>query len=674
MSASMTTEPNTTDWLTRSGRAPWLALAVLAVVGLAAYFNSFRGTMVLDDSLYLNPLELRNPFRSILGEGRPVVAFSLSVNYWLDGMNLRGYHLTNLAIHILSGFLLYLLVRRPLLTSRYASSADVIALFAAIVWLVHPMQTQSVTYLIQRCESLMGLFFLLTLYCLTRGADATSRRSQLWWYAGAILATTLGAGSKEVIVTVWPIALLYDRTFLAGSWGKVIRERWKFYLLLGVPVAALTAFFLLRGVLTSASSVGFEVANFTPKTYALTQFEVIPHYLRLAFWPNRLCLDYFDWTPVTDPSQVIPGIVLIGSLLLISLAGALRGTWWGFLGTSFFLILAPTSTIIPVQDVAFEHRMYLPLACVVILGVALIAGLFQIAITAWPSRANRLQSLGRLIACVVIIALGMTTILRNEDYSSLIKMNQDVIAKRPGNHRGHGNLAMVWNMAGNGEQAVAESEAALALKPNDALYTMIYGASLLGAGRPNEAVVQFRRVEQIDPRTRGFEMRPFALGTTYAILGKIPEAVTQLQQAIEVQPGDDRARIVLASCLMQLGRTGEADQLLQTVQQRNPDLGTQLARWARSQSFQKDPNSTQRKLALLYIHAASRMLGDADPERLDTLALVQSMNGQFTEAAMTASRAAELAAKAGNSDLAARIRARQQLYLTKKRYLPENLG
>ena len=170
--------------------------------------------------------------------GRPVLNLSLALNYAVSGCDVRGYHVTNLAIHLAAALLLFGIVRRTLPRFRGCGGgqqlarlqlATPLALAIALLWAVHPLQTESVTYIVQRAESLMGLFYLLTLYCFLRGAGSARA---IFWYAGSVLACLLGMATKEVMVSAPLVVLLYDRTFLAGSFREAWRRRWAYYLAL----------------------------------------------------------------------------------------------------------------------------------------------------------------------------------------------------------------------------------------------------------------------------------------------------------------------------------------------------------------------------------------------------------------------------------------------------------
>ena len=202
---------------------------ILIAAAAVVYFNSFSGVALLDDARTIIQNESIRQFswERLFRQRRPTVWLSLVFNYCVGGQDLWGYHLVNLAVHILAGLTLYGVVFRTLITQRlrasYVRSAQWCALVVALIWLVHPLQTESVTYLIQRSESMMGLFYLLTIYCLIRGSS--SSRSRLW-HLCAVVACALGMGSKAVMVTAPVVALLYDRVFISQSMALALRRRW----------------------------------------------------------------------------------------------------------------------------------------------------------------------------------------------------------------------------------------------------------------------------------------------------------------------------------------------------------------------------------------------------------------------------------------------------------------
>ncbi len=280
----------------------------MVAAGLLAYSNSFTGSFIYDDapSILGNPTirhlwpiwqPLSPPHKGgITVEGRPLVNLSLAVNYALGGLDVWGYHALNLAIHLLAGLTLLGIVRRtllqPKLRERFGAAANELALAVAVLWVVHPLQTESVTYIVQRAESLMGLFYLLTLYCFIRGAESPRPRA---WYSLCVTACALGMASKEVMVSVPLMVLLYDRTFVSGSLREVWRQRWPLYLALA------STWILLGYLMFFTGSFGNAVINAKENgiawwKYLLTEPGVILYYLRLAAWPYPLCFDYYGWS------------------------------------------------------------------------------------------------------------------------------------------------------------------------------------------------------------------------------------------------------------------------------------------------------------------------------------------------------------------------------------------
>ena len=206
-----------------------LAVASIVIVGIWAYQTSFQGALLFDDGpLISDNRRIRTlwPITPLLSATtRPVVEVSLALNYALSGKQLWSYHAVNLALHVLVALLFFGLVRRTLEFSRYRPGVGEAswgaALSCALVWVAHPLNTQSVTYMIQRAEVLMGLCYLLTLYALARGHSAAAPQG---WYAIGVLSCALGMGSKPIMVTAPLMALLYDRIFLAGSVRQALRR------------------------------------------------------------------------------------------------------------------------------------------------------------------------------------------------------------------------------------------------------------------------------------------------------------------------------------------------------------------------------------------------------------------------------------------------------------------
>ncbi len=354
-------------------KAQRFILVLVIAAGVWAYHNSFRAPFIFDDTAAIsgNP-HIRHlwPIRDAMSaplasavSGRPVVCLTLALNYAVGGWNVWGYHALNLTVHLLSALALFGILRRTFegatLRDRFGGAAGWLAAAITLIWEVHPLQTESVTYVVQRTELLMGLFLLLTLYCTLRCSQ--SPHASVWCLA-AIVSCALGMGSKEVMVAAPLIVLLYDRVFLAPSF----RELWRRRAVLYVGLAATWLILAVLVATTPRANTGFGIESLTPWDYLKTEAGVIVYYLRLCFWPHPLVIDYFDW-PITLSLKdgLVPGVVVVGLL------GATAWTFrrqppLGFLGAWFFLILGPTSSFLPsLGEAAAERRMYLPLAAVV---------------------------------------------------------------------------------------------------------------------------------------------------------------------------------------------------------------------------------------------------------------------------------------------------------------------
>jgi Tfp pilus assembly protein PilF len=439
-----------------------------------AYSGSLNGPFVLDDieSIPGNPSIRRLwPLSEVLTGatfatvvGRPLLNLSLALDFALHGTEVRGYHLFNILAHILAGWALFGVVHRTLQLTRYREKyspkqALGFATVAALLWTLHPLATAAVTYIVQRGEVLAALWSLTALYCSIRGAEASSSRSR-FWNGLAVVCCFIGVGTKETIVTAPLVILLYDTTFLAGSIKRALRQRSSMYLGLFGSWIALAALMKTSAGRSGTAGIGY---GMNPLDYAVSQFGYVLTYLKLSIWPHPLIFDYGDTLATTPAEFVIPGVILL-ILMGVLLAAARRWPVVGFLGISTFLILAPTSTIVPlVTQTAAEHRMYLPLAAVVTLMTLTVASVVEkIFRVDDPRRAKTLLSL----AAVSALVLAGATWLRNRDYHTEETLWFDTVQKRPVNARSHNNLGRVYLEQGK-RGAREELEAALRLNPQD---------------------------------------------------------------------------------------------------------------------------------------------------------------------------------------------------------------
>jgi hypothetical protein len=299
---------------TQKGLGSLAAATILAAAVVFVYWSSLGGQFVLDDDASI----LENPHirgdRSLLSTlappdqapdaprwRGPVIAFTLAVNHRLGGLDPVGYHVLNVALHLLAALVLFGVVRRTLslkeIATELRSAATNLALSAALLWALHPLLTDAVTYVIQRTTVMTGLFLLSCLYCVLRGA-ASEKPNR--WYVAAVVCCCAGMLSKESMVVAPVLVLIFDRVFVADSWTRVWRERARMHLALGATWAALA---WLIVVSPHPGNIGLSL-RVGPLDYLLTQTHVILQYLRLAVWPAGLVLDYGAAVPVTFAARL----------------------------------------------------------------------------------------------------------------------------------------------------------------------------------------------------------------------------------------------------------------------------------------------------------------------------------------------------------------------------------
>ena len=545
---------------------------VLALAGAAVYWNAASAPFTFDDQVSvvtntqirrLWPLwdALSPPAGGWPVSGRPLVNLSLAVNYALGGLDVRGYHLVNIALHVLCAWLLFGVIRRTLesraLRDRFAGAASGIAFVGALIWMLHPLQTETIDYISKRSELLMSLSYLLTLYASIRAIDASNRAI---WLTLSVMACAAGMACKESMVTAPLIVVLYDVTFVFESFREALRRRAGFY-------GALLSTWAILGLLIWSGPRGF-TAGFTSRltawTYLLNQSKMIARYLQLTMWPHGLVLDYGEPVPMTLGAAA-PYAALILVLIVLTAIALQRGPKWGFLGAWFFVILAPTSSIIPIAtEAGAESRMYLPLAAIVI--AIVVAGYLCL-----KSRTTAVVAVA-----VVCVALTAVTLIRNQEYQSPVALWRTVVERWP-HARAHRDLADAWRQAGHVEEAVAELREAAREQP-DARYAL--GQVLFDQGRMQDALVELRQA--IDESPADPDAAP-ARDLIVAAQGKLANekfsqgdftgAAAAYESVLKLRPENASAWQFLGVALIRTGRTAEAVRALQRAVDLNPADG-----------------------------------------------------------------------------------------------------
>lgn len=555
-------------------RLPWwvLGAAVLGslLAAFAVYGPALHGEFLFDDVYlpFLLPDVQQAPLRAWLGV-RPVLMISYWLNYQTSGLAPFPYHAVNVVLHALNALLAWAIARRLLAVAGETSPRrEWLAAFGGALFLLHPAQTESVAYVASRSETLSVLFFLSAYAVfLYRRQQAISTLRAL----AVLVLFGLACTVKEHTVVLPALLLLTDYYFTTPFRMEGIRRNGKLYA--PILAAGLLGAAAVWRVLATAQTAGFQIREFTWYEYLFTQFRVILTYLRLYVLPVNLNGDYNYGVSrsLLEPATLAALLLLLG---LVWIAWKRRRDYtlasFGFLG--FLLLLAPTSSVVPIRDVIAERRLYLPFLCLILLTLDLLRR--------WRPPVAALAA----VSGVVLIAAGAATYQRSQVWSSALAFWQDTVAKSPNNARAHFQLAYAqwhegrcaealksyekvarlekpddrllidWALAlecaGRVDEAVAKLREAGKLAPTAHVYAqigMIYGKH----NRAEEALAALAEAEKIDPR---FEMTYVYKGNVYATRGDWASAAAHYRHAAALNPNNETAQRALALAERQLAQ------------------------------------------------------------------------------------------------------------------------
>ena len=741
-----------------------LPLLTLAAAVVLVYSPSRRSPFLLDDSTNIvnNPAIRRMwPLSAALNPPpvdmtfftRPFINLTMCMDYAVSGLDPRGYHRTNLMLHLAASLALFGLARRTLLRVHLEDrTARALGLVAALAWAVHPINTSAVIYLSQRGELGVGLFLFLMLYGLNRaiptgaeagappgnvvrgegprprgplfeprgrcpspntgqdsGGPATSRAVR--WFLASVFFCLLGMGSKESMLGAPLLAVAYDRIFLSNSWAPLLRKRWGYYLAL-----ALTWVWPLSRLLTYSPHVpegGFSVALLW--RYLLTQAWGLTRMVRLILWPHPLIFEY-GTDLIQHIGQVWAPMIFMLMLLILTLALLRRRPALGFPLLAFFVLLAPSSSLLPItgQPIA-EHRLY-----------AASAGLLLLlALAGWSLLRGR--STWRVAAAALwILALGFVSYERNALYTDRLALWRDTVAQRPTNDRAwggvgqalhdlgrleeavrsyeealrrkesaitRGSLGITLHALGRYEEALRQFNAALKQRPADAQAEHWRGRTLAAMGRTGEAIAAQRRVLELEP---DYVAAHYELANALVAAGSNEEALAEYREAIRLQPAalDAHGRLALlrlkqerrqdalaaleegarisgaparayfefSNILLSAGYSAEGLAMARRHLELEPDHPGSLnnAAWIMSTSTNADLRNGPEAVKLA--QRALRLSPEPSAALWSTLAAAQAEDGQFTQAVASMNNALALARKAGDTNLAAKIKIRFDMF------------
>jgi tetratricopeptide (TPR) repeat protein len=604
----------------------WWTAALLAIVITVVYGRAVDVPFIFDDfnSIQTNetivslwplwsaepPLGPLNTPRSAPTTARPVVNLSFALNYWFGELDPTGYRWVNIALHVGTAILLAAVVRRtlklPYFMGRFDGTAKWLALTAALLWALHPLQTESVVYATQRTELMMAFFYLATLYCSLRYWTAGSSEPQplhpgqerrlgrslrapsLPWLILAALSCVAGMGSKEVMVSAPLMVLLFERTFVAGSLVKALRQSWPLYC--GLACGWLLLLWLHAGA-PHHESAGFEL-GVSGYEWWLTQTKVLLMYLKLVIWPWPLLIHY-DMPYLDSLAESWIYVVPVALLGLGTLYLLWRNHPVGYLGTAAFAILSPTFVIPIPTEVAAERRMYLALAAIVPLvvvgGYCLLQRLGSTERTtirrAASSRPTAIRTMVVLTLVVVVVFTGVS-MRRLLAYENELTLWQEVVRHQPLDYMGHLNMGVQLFNSGKATEAMSYYREALRLKPDSSQVHYNVGLALLRLNKPLEAVEELREAVRLHPPSSRLTNN---LGVALFTAGKYDDAIQAFQNTIEIEPNMWRAHNNLGDSLTRVGRHAEAIECFTRALSLNPRAMEVYFRLANAQAEVNQP-------------------------------------------------------------------------------------
>jgi Tfp pilus assembly protein PilF len=569
--APVNTYQKTDSPVNSSAKYEFLLLSLLVIVVFLIYADTLTTPFILDDihnirdnshirvtSLSLNNL-LRAGFQSPVAS-RPIANISFALNYYLSGLNLVSFHLINILIHIFGGIFLYFFVKAtlktPVLRARF-EKCGWISFFTAFIWLVHPLQTQSVAYLVQRMNSQAAMFFILSMLFFVKFRLATDTPSKRRLLAGFILAGLLAVCTKQIAATLPVFIILYDWYFfqnLSLKWGK------RHFLVLGgiLLLLIIISLIYLGADPTVRILSDYRDRDFTLLQRVLTQFRVVIFYIGLLLWPqpSRLNLDH-DFAlshSLTDPVTTLISMVIITALIVLAILTAKREPILSYAILWFFGNLVIESSVIGLELV-FEHRNYLPSMFVILAMVALV---FRYVKPIWP---------GVVFLCVVGTLFTVWTFERNKVWMDELSLYRDCAEKSPAKARPHNNFGTILLRRGRLQEAVDELQTALSLKPDyaDAHYNL--GIAMVKQGNLTDAIYQFTETLRLRPRNVKALNN---LAATLVLKERYPEAIDYLKRALQINPEEDDLHSNLGIIMKKQGDLDEARHHFYRALQINP--------------------------------------------------------------------------------------------------------
>ncbi len=513
---------------------------------------------------------------------------SFALNYHFGKLNVFGYHLVNITIHTINGLLVWWLVILTFETptmkkfNSLSSFRDFIASFSSLIFIIHPVQTQAVTYIVQRFTSLATLFYLLSLILyikarlinqisLDAGQNPNHNHTSgniktVLCYLVAVTAAILAMKTKEIAFTLPFIIILYDLIFFSAlklEHGTLNFRRAYFIIpflatLFIIPLSILGADKPLGDIMGELREAAQETEEIPRGVYFLTQLRVIVTYIRLLFLPIQQNLDYdyslsyslFELNTLTSFLFLLS--IFVAALYLLKRSWR-TGNGYGILASFgilwFFITLSVESSIIPIRDIIFEHRLYLPSVGAIIASSSAV--LYVLV-------RRKLKPTPLLTACVLVliaVPLGLGTYHRNFVWKDEVTLWEDVTRKSPDKARGHNSLGLAYYKQGRVEEAIQEYMTALKLKPDYLEAHQNLGGTYAKQGHLEEAIQEYLTAIRLQPDYPGTHNN---LGLAYYDQERLEEAIQEYMTALKLKPDFAEAHYNLGLVYYNQGRWDEA--------------------------------------------------------------------------------------------------------------------
>ena len=644
-----------------------LPIIAIAVIGFVAYSNTLNCPFLFDDRPHIteNPhirlteLKLQHladaAFKSPLPE-RPVANISFALNYFFHRYNVAGYHFTNITIHILTAVFLFLLLKNtlalPLLRDRFRHS-QYLAFAVAILWLIHPIQTQAVTYIVQRMTSMAVMFYIMSMYFYVKGRLAFQIKKRSWhWFLACAFSGILSFGCKEITATLPLFILLYEWFFfqdLKAAWLK----KQALFIIAAFFLLAVLSFLYLSVEMVGKMAVEYQRWGFSATEKLLTEFRVTIFYISLLGYPNpaRLNLDH-DFSiskslfapPQTLVCMIIVLVIILSAFLLAKRYRLLSFCIFWFLGN---LLIESSSIGI---ELIYEHRLYLPSMFAVLAFSALLWKLL---------RPNLLKA---AVFTILALLLLSATYQRNKVWADGLTLWSDCVAKSPNRPRPNYNLGCAIYDKADYEQAIKYFNKTLQLDPNyfDAFEGL--ASAYLSEEKITEAIEYCNKVISLNPKASRAYYIYYIKGLALYHQNLFEQAIANFQKSIEINPLFDKIYNDLATIYNRQGQIEKAVFYWNKAIQINPERPESLNNLAWLRATHPDKKYRNFAESIRLAEKANKITSYKQPDLLDTLAAAYADAGQFDKATSFAEKAVESAAAQGNNTLAETFKSRLRLY------------